>query len=177
MPQMNRNVNLEEIDSDALFGIDALKNQTFSQKIVFFGLVGVGVLLNVSLPLLFEVPSIVCILILLVLLAVAVAYGCNYEEGMSYGKYLYFYFFKPVDVIFFKSSEDEKMRRIKAEEIRKEEDLKLAQTKKASAEEQRKLLIKLAAFAVAMIILISGVFIYANSKDDTHHEIEQVNEK
>ena len=27
MAQLNRNVNLEEIDSDALFGIDALKNQ------------------------------------------------------------------------------------------------------------------------------------------------------
>ena len=34
MAQMNRNVNLEEIDSDALFGIDALKNQTIFQKIV-----------------------------------------------------------------------------------------------------------------------------------------------
>ena len=28
MAQMKRNVNLEEIDSDALFGISALKNQT-----------------------------------------------------------------------------------------------------------------------------------------------------
>ena len=33
MAQMNRNVNLEEIDSDALFGIDALKNQTIMKKI------------------------------------------------------------------------------------------------------------------------------------------------
>ena len=33
MAQMNRNVNLEEIDSDALFGIDALKNQSLLQKI------------------------------------------------------------------------------------------------------------------------------------------------
>ena len=33
MAQMNRNVNLEEIDSDALFGIEALKNQTLVQKI------------------------------------------------------------------------------------------------------------------------------------------------
>lgn len=36
MAQMNRNVNLEEIDSDALFGIEALKNQTLVQKLVFF---------------------------------------------------------------------------------------------------------------------------------------------
>lgn len=49
MAQMNRNVNLEEIDSDALFGIDALKNQTILQKIVFFGSVIAGVLLNVLL--------------------------------------------------------------------------------------------------------------------------------
>ena len=28
MAQMERNVNLEEIDSDALFGIDALKGQS-----------------------------------------------------------------------------------------------------------------------------------------------------
>ena len=47
MAQMNRNVNLEEIDSDALFGIEALKNQTILQKIVFWGCVLLGVLANV----------------------------------------------------------------------------------------------------------------------------------
>ena len=50
MAQMNRNVNLEEIDSDALFGIEALKNQTLVQKLVFFGSVISGVLANVLLP-------------------------------------------------------------------------------------------------------------------------------
>ena len=58
MAQMNRNVNLEEIDSDALFGIDALKNQSILQKIVFFGCLIIGVLLNVLLPLFFETPRI-----------------------------------------------------------------------------------------------------------------------
>lgn len=50
MAQMNRNVNLEEIDSDALFGIEALKNQTLMQKIIFFGCLILGVLANVLLP-------------------------------------------------------------------------------------------------------------------------------
>ena len=59
MAQMNRNVNLEEIDSDALFGIDALKNQSILQKIVFFGCVIAGVLVNVFLQLYFETPKIV----------------------------------------------------------------------------------------------------------------------
>ena len=49
MAQMNRNVNLEEIDSDALFGIDALRHQTILQKIIFFGCVIAGVLLDVVL--------------------------------------------------------------------------------------------------------------------------------
>ena len=44
MAQMNRNVNLEEIDSDALFGIDALKNQSIFQKFIFFGAVIAGVM-------------------------------------------------------------------------------------------------------------------------------------
>lgn len=56
MAQMNRNVNLEEIDSDALFGIEALKNQTLVQKIVFFGCVLLGVLANV-LFIVIEIPE------------------------------------------------------------------------------------------------------------------------
>ena len=80
MAQMDRNVNLEEIDSDALFGIDALKNQTILQKIVFFGSVIVGVLLNVLLPLYFETSRIVCVFCFLSLLFLGVLVGCNYTE-------------------------------------------------------------------------------------------------
>lgn len=90
MAQMDRNVNLEEIDSDALFGIDALKNQTILQKIVFFGSVIVGVLLNVLLPLYFETSRIVCVFCFLALLFLGVLVGCNYTEDMTYGKYLHY---------------------------------------------------------------------------------------
>lgn len=65
MAQMNRNVNLEEIDSDALFGIDALKNQSIGQKIIFFGSVIAGVLLNVLLPLFYNAPRLLCVFIFL----------------------------------------------------------------------------------------------------------------
>ena len=80
MAQMNRNVNLEEIDSDALFGIEALKNQTLMQKIVFFGSVILGVLANVLLPLYYQTPTILCIVIFMAFLLVGVAIGCNYTE-------------------------------------------------------------------------------------------------
>ena len=106
MAQMNRNVNLEEIDSDALFGIDALKNQTILQKILFFGSVIAGVLLNVLLPLYYNTPRIACILMFLVLLLIGVAFGCNYTEDMTYGKYLYCFFFKPSTTLFYESTEE-----------------------------------------------------------------------
>lgn len=173
MAQMNRNVNLEEIDSDALFGIDALKNQTFLQKMIFFGAVIVGVLINVLLPIFFETPKILCILIFLLLLFIGVAFGCNYTEDMTYGRYLYYFFFKPTKHILYESTEDVAQIKKKAEEIKKEEELKLRQQQPATPEQQRKLLVKLIAFVVVLIVIIAGVFIYAGTKDDSvgHHTV------
>ena len=119
MAQMNRNVNLEEIDSDALFGIDALRHQTILQKIIFFGCVIAGVLLNVLLPLFYQTPRIICILAFMAFLMVGVAFGCNYTEDMTYGKYLYFFFFKPTQPLYFKSTEDVEKIREKATNFRK----------------------------------------------------------
>lgn len=63
MAQMERNVNLEEIDSDALFGIDALKGQSILQKIIFFTCLGVGIVANVCMPMFLGTPRAVCIFI------------------------------------------------------------------------------------------------------------------
>lgn len=56
MAQMERNVNLEEIDSDALFGIDALKEQSLLQKIIFFSCLLLGIVANVCMPM-FYIPQ------------------------------------------------------------------------------------------------------------------------
>lgn len=178
MAQMNRNVNLEEIDSDALFGIDALKNQTILQKIVFFGCVIAGVLLNVLLPLYFETPRIVCILMFLGLLLVGVAIGCNYTEDMTYGKYLYFFFFKPTTPLFFKSTEDVEEIRKSAALIKKEEDMMLRRKEQANPEVQRKLLIKVIIFVLVLAVAIGGIFLYGAKKDEgnIHHKVETITE-
>lgn len=175
MAQMNRNVNLEEIDSDALFGIDALKNQSLLQKIVFFGCVIIGVMLNVCLPIFFGTPTIVCVLLFMLFLIIGVAFGCNYTEDMTYGKYLFCFFFKPKKYLLYASTEDEEWIRKKAEEIRKSEEIKLQKQRQANPEEQRKLLIKLLIFVVALVVIIGGVFLYAGSKKEEgmqHHKVE-----
>lgn len=178
MAQMNRNVNLEEIDSDALFGIDALKNQTIFQKIVFFGCVIAGVLLNVLLPLYFATQRIVCILMFLGLLLVGVAIGCNYTEDMTYGKYLYFFFFKPTTPLFFKSTEDVEEIRKSAALIKKEEDMMLRRKEQTNPEVQRKLLIKVIIFVTVLAVAIGGIFLYGAKKDEgnIHHKVETITE-
>lgn len=175
MAQMNRNVNLEEIDSDALFGIDALKNQSFLQKIVFFGCVLIGVFINVCFPIFFDTSSIVCIILFMIFLLIGVAFGCNYTEDMTYGKYMYCFFFKPKKHLRFESTEDEAWVKKKAEEIRKAEELKLQKQRQADPEAQRKLLMKMIIFVVALVVIIAGVFIYAGSREEEgvkHHTIE-----
>ena len=77
MAQMERNVNLEEIDADALFGIDALKGQSLLQKLIFFGCLSAGILINVCLPMFLKVPRAVCVLLFLLLLFVGIAFGFN----------------------------------------------------------------------------------------------------
>lgn len=174
MAQMNRNVNLEEIDSDALFGIDALKNQSILQKIVFFGSLITGVLLNVLLPLFFETPRMLCVVLFLGLLLIGVAFGCNYTEDMTYGKYMFYFFFKPTTPLAFKSSEDVTEIRKKALELKREEELLLRQSKQADPKAQRRLLIKVICFVVAMAVLIGAVFLYGAMKDknNLHHKVE-----
>lgn len=72
-------------------GIEALKNQTLVQKLVFFGSVILGVLANVLLPIYCGTPAIVCIMIFMVFLVIGVGFGCNYTEDMTYGRYLYWF--------------------------------------------------------------------------------------
>ncbi len=174
MAQMNRNVNLEEIDADALFGIDALKNQTIVQKIVFFGCLIAGVLANVLLPLFFETPRILCVFIFLGLLLIGVAIGCNYTEDMTYGKYLFYFFFKPTTPLYFESTEDVTKIREKAAELRREEELMLRKRQQADPAAQRKLLLKVVGFVVIMAVLIGSVFVYSNMKEKSnlHHRVE-----
>jgi hypothetical protein len=172
--QMNRNVNLEEIDSDALFGIDALKNQSILQKIVFFGCLIIGVLLNVLLPLFFGTPRILCVVLFLGLLLIGVAFGCNYTEDMTYGKYMFYFFFKPTTPLDYKSTEDVGEIRKKALELKREEELLLRKSKQADPVAQRKLLMKVICFVAAMAVLIGAVFIYSGVKDknNLHHRVE-----
>lgn len=171
---MERNLNLEEVDADALFGIKAFKYQTVKQKILFFGLVGMGVALNVALPLIFSISRIVCILLSLALLVVAVSFGCNYAEGLTLGRYVYQMIFKPVKRVVFISSLDKKRLRERNNELISKEDMKLREINSKDKEMHKKLLKKIIIFAVSIVIVIVGALAFMHFKGElnTHHEAE-----
>ncbi len=178
MAQMNRNVNLEEIDSDALFGIDALKNQSILQKIVFWGSVLGGVLINVLLPLYFEVSNLICVFLFLGVLLIGISFGCNYTEDMTYGRYLFYFFFKPTTMLFYQSTEDVERIREKSLELKREEELLIRRKQQADPREQRKLLLKVIVFVILLVISIGAAFAYSEikEKDNLHHKVEMVME-
>ena len=111
--------------------------------------------------------------IFMAFLLVGVAFGCNYTEDMTYGRYLYYFFFKPTKPLAYESTEDVIKIRQKAEEIKKEEELMLRMKQQANPEEQRKLLMKMVAFVVILVVAIGAVFVFAGMKEDSniHHTV------
>ena len=173
MAQMERNVNLEEIDADALFGIDALKGQSILQKLIFLCCLLTGIVANVCMPMFLHTPRVVCVFIFLGCILVGIAFGCNYTEDLTYGKYLYCYFFKPVKTLRYESTEDIELIMKRAEELKKEEDLLLKRERNANPREQRKLLVRLLVFVLVIAILLLSALVYVKAvkPKSYHHEV------
>ena len=168
---MERNLNLEEVDSDALFGLKALKNQSGIQKIIFWGSVSLGVLANVILPMVIDVNRIICVFIFLILLILGVGFGCNYTKDLTYGKYVYQIIFKPKKILKFRSSMGKKQLQLNNEKLIKAEDKKLNEV--ANKENQKRMLKKIILFILAIILVISSALIYRSiSKNQVHHTVE-----
>ena len=173
MAQMERNVNLEEIDSDALFGIDALKEQSLLQKIIFFSCLLLGIVANVCMPMFLHTPRAVCIFIFLGFVLIGIAFGCNYTQDLTYGKYLYCYFFKPVKILKYESTEDLGRMKEKAKELNREEEMILRKEKNADPRAQRKLLMKLLVFVLVMVTIVVFALVYVKAVRPVryHHEV------
>ena len=104
---------------------------------------------------------------------VGIAFGCNYTEDLTYGKYLYCYFFKPVKTLRYESTEDIELIKKRAEELKKEEDLLLKRERNANPREQRKLLVRLLVFVLVIAILLLSALVYVKAvkPKSYHHEV------
>lgn len=172
MATMNRNVNLEEINSDAFLGIPFLNYQTPVQKLIFWGSVIVGVLWNILATFVFHINSTVVILITIFPLLLGVLFGCNYNQDLTLIQYIVLILFKPSKVYVNKPYEDLKQIKATKERMKKEEELRLREELKASPEEQKKLLIKLLFGAgIAILLFVILLIVIASTRTDVIHHI------
>ena len=174
MASMNRNLNLEEVNSDAFMGIPFLNHQSILQKLIFVGSVVLGVALNLLGTFLFQINANLTVVLTLLPLGFGVAFGCNYNEDLSLIKYLILILFKPVKKLRSRPTEDMVQLKAASERIHQEQQAKERKEQQASPEEQRKLLIRLLAVVVVIMVVIIGavVFINYSKVDEVHHTVE-----
>ena len=79
MASMNRNVNLEEVNTDAFMGISYLNYQSMLQKVVFIGGIVIGIAINLVGTFLLEININVTMILTLVPILSGVAFGCNFN--------------------------------------------------------------------------------------------------
>jgi hypothetical protein len=173
---MNRNVNLEEINSDAFMGISYLNHQTVLQKAVFIGSIVVAIGFNLLSSFLWHLNINISVLLTLLPIGVGIAFGCNYNEDLSLIEYLKLILFNPSKSYYSKPTEDLEQLRNSANRIQQEEELKKRQQQQASPEEQKKLLIKLlAGSAIAIILFLALLVVVKNLKtEEVHHTVSTV---
>ncbi len=172
MATMNRNVNLEEVNSDAFLGIPFLNYQSPLQKIIFWGSVIVGVVWNILANFWLHINANITVFVTLLPLIAGVLFGCNYNQDLTLFQYIVLVMFKPSKVYMNKPYEDLKQIKATKERIKKEEELRKMEEMKASPEEQKRLLIKLIlGAAIAVIFFIIILIVIASTKTDVIHHI------
>ena len=159
MASMNRNVNLEEVNTDAFMGISYLNYQSMLQKVVFIGGIVIGIAINLVGTFLLEININVTMILTLVPILSGVAFGCNFNEDLSLIKYFKLLISKPVETFYSKPAEDLEQLHQEVDRIKEEAELKQRQQEKMSDEAQRKLLIRMGVVAVVVIVVFVAVLV------------------
>ena len=176
MATMNRNINLEEINADALMGIPFLNYQTLIQKVEVWGGIGVAVIWNIIGNFILHVNPMLIVIFTLIPVLIGSVFGCNYNQDLSLIKYIYLILNKPMTVLVSKPTEDLIQIKMAASRIARDKELKEKQANAASPEEQKKLLMKLGIGASIFILflLIVIALILAGKTEEIHHIVNSV---
>ena len=175
MAIMNRNVNLEEINTDAFMGISYLNYQTIPQKIIFISGIAAGVGLNLVNSLVWKLNTFVSLFMTLIPLLIGIAFGCNYNEDLTLFNYLKLIVTNPVKHLYSQPTEDLAQLRKKAVQIKREKE-ELLKGKEITDAEQKKLLKKMLIFGILFIvvIIVTMVIIKLSKTEEVHHTVMSI---
>lgn len=175
MAQMNRNVNLEEISSDATLGIPWLNYQTFGQKLVLIISITISIALYAVDMFVLRVNMVLTMLSFFIPLTVGILFGCNYNEDFSLFNYIKLIIFKPSIKLYSTPIEDIMTIRGNAELIEKAKESESLKSNEASPEMQKKSLLKLiigvSVFIVFLVVIIICFVILKHNDNQIHHSV------
>lgn len=170
MATMNRNENLEEINSDALLGIPYLNYQTAGQKLFFFGSLLVSIVIMLIGSFIWKIGSGILALIILIPLGIGVLFGCNYNQDLSLIKYIILRLTNKKTTLTSQPMEDFLSNKNEIVATAQEDEVDLDLLK-----EQQKVLLRKVVIGVAIAIIsviIAIVIIFATKESDSmHHEV------
>lgn len=177
MAQMERNVNLEEIDTDSLFGIPFLSFQSLGQKVLLASCLAFSIILMVVGTVILDFNSYVILGICFIPLIVGVLFGCNYNEDFSLFRYLKLILINPVKKYRSMPSEDLDQIRKKKTAVEKAEKEMLSDKDILTSDYRKKtrtiLVICFCSFTLILIILF---FVLSSVKDNNvHHVVSMIN--
>ena len=176
MATMNRNLNLEEVNSDAFMGIPFLNYQSIGQKIVFLSSVVLSVVIMLVGTFYFKWNANMTVFICLIPLLVGVAFGGNYNQDLSLIKYLHLVLFKPSKRYEARPTEDLAFLRTKTAQFIREKEYQKLQDNRISPKEHRRTLFKLM-FRIAVVVAIFSmilVLIKTNKTEEIHHTVQHI---
>ncbi len=172
MAKMDRNVNLEEINTDSFLGIDYTKHQSLGQKILFFGMFVLGVIGFLAMFLFLKAPIFVALFFMILSVACGILFGCNYNEHLSLFEYISLLILnRPVSLA---SHPREDIETLLAHNLKYgKEDVVEDNTSSISDDDTKKYLIILGIVMLIVIFIIGLVISKLFSEeplDVTHHE-------
>lgn len=169
MATMNRNENLEEINTDALLGIPYLNYQTAGQKLFFFGSVVVSIVIMLIGSFIWNMSPGVLTFLIMIPLGIGVLFGCNYNQDLSLIKFIVLRLTNKKTTLTsqpmedFLSNKSEIVSAVQVEEVDMDE-LK---------EQQRKLLRKVVlgcVIAIISMIIVLVIISALKESEPIHHE-------
>lgn len=163
MVSTRRNFNLEEVNTD-LIDVPYIKNQSFLQKIIFFGGIIGGIAFIIVGQFVFHLPRLASIAVFMLCAFAAVLFGGNYNQDLTLFQYVKYKLTHNEKYLPPVSTEDAKYIEGKSREIEQKESEKARNLQTRDPAESKRLLRVLLIFLVIIVGAVIAVAVVSKSR-------------
>ena len=177
---VDRNVNLEEIGSEAFLGVPFLEHQTLGQKIIL----GVSVLTGMGMffvsSFLLHLNNNLAALTVFLPIILGVLFGGNYNQDFSLARYFLLKITKPFTKLSLTSTEDIGEINLKLADVKRQNQEVLEHTEMTEEDKKRSIMKLVLILGLLAVVLIAGLVVVPKllpeKAPELHHTVGFVGE-